>query len=345
MKHWQQYTLEEQVDLLDIAAAAKKLPRLAIEKDWWVVTVLKALSMTRYHDLMSFKGGSSLSKGWNIIERFSEDIDISLSREDRFAISGTSNTQLAKARRAARHYVVRELSEELDNALKALGVRDFTVVPEVSRQKEDGSSVILRADTHPSVLYVTYKSVVPETSAYLLPRIKIEISCLSMDEPVETKTISSFISQSVSDADNAFVDFSTVVPTRTFLEKIFLLHEEFQKESPRSLRMSRHHYDLERIMDTRYGLEALSDMTLYADIAKHRSIYNHMAHVDYAKHSPSSIRIVPPNSLLPAWEDDYASLVEHFLYSNSNRLSFQGMMDRITELQTKINSLGEYILP
>ena len=88
MKHWQQYNAEEQLQLLDITSGATGLPRLAIEKDWWVTAVLKALSLTQFSHLMSFKGGTSLSKGWQLINRFSEDIDIALKREEHFLIKG-----------------------------------------------------------------------------------------------------------------------------------------------------------------------------------------------------------------------------------------------------------------
>ena len=87
MAHWQQYNIEERLQLLDIASAEKNLPKLAIEKDWWVTMVLKALSQTQYSNLFSFKGGTSLSKGWSLIERFSEDVDIAIKRDGRFAIT------------------------------------------------------------------------------------------------------------------------------------------------------------------------------------------------------------------------------------------------------------------
>jgi hypothetical protein len=177
---------------------------------------------------MSFKGGTSLSKGWHLIDRFSEDIDIALKREERFLINGTSNTQLAKVRRTSRHYIVRELPLELHSALSSLGITNFTIEPEMARIKE-GVSTELRADTHPSVIFVNYDSIVPETSEYVQPRVKIEISCLSMDEPVEELVLTSLISDSVPESEDVEVRFKTVIPTRTFLEKIFLLHEEFQK--------------------------------------------------------------------------------------------------------------------
>lgn len=337
MKHWQQYNEAERLQLLDITAANTGLPRLAVEKDWWVTVVLKALSMTQYSSLMSFKGGTSLSKGWQLIERFSEDIDIALKREDRFAITGTSNNQLAKARRVARHYIIRELPDELNTALSSMDVTQFSVEPETERIK-DGATYEMRADTHPSVVYVNYRSIVPETSEYLQPRVKIEISCLSMDEPVQQKTLRSFISESVPESEDLAVDFKTVVPTRTFLEKIFLLHEEFLKEKPRSYRMSRHLYDLERIMDMPFGIEALSDRRLYMEIVQHRNIFNHIPGIDYTTHSPETVNFIPPENITQDWKDDYEHMRKHFIYGRDT-LSYDRLIEKINELQNRIRKI------
>jgi len=337
MRHWQQYNEQERIQLLDIASAQTGLPRLAIEKDWWVCMVLKALSLTEYATLMSFKGGTSLSKGWRLIERFSEDIDIALKREGRFSMNGTSNTQLAKVRRTARHYIVRELPDEIESALSSLGMRNFEVEAETSRIK-DGEIVEMRADSHPSVLYVNYDSIIPEVSEYLKPRVKIEISCLSMDEPVESKNLRSFISECVPLAEDMSVCFKTVVPTRTFLEKVFLLHEEFQKEKPRCYRMSRHLYDLERIMDMPFGKAALSDKQLYMDIVKHRSVYNRIPSIDYASHKPSSINIIPPQDVMGEWKNDYDNMCKSFIYGE-NILDFSRLLERVRELQERIRNM------
>lgn len=339
MAHWQEYSIEERLQLLDITSAEKNLPQLAIEKDWWVTMVLKALSQTRYSDLLSFKGGTSLSKGWSLIERFSEDIDIAIKRDGRFAISGTSNTQLAKARRTARHYIVRELPTELEEILKGFGVTDFTIEPEISKHY-DGEEHELRADTHPSVIYVNYKSILPEMSEYLLPRVKVEISCLSMDEPVEKKNIRSFISETVPEGDDTSVLFNTVAPTRTFLEKIFLLHEEFQKETPRSIRMSRHLYDIERIMDTEFGREALSNLDLYNDIVTHRSVFNKIHNMDYSTHAASTVNFIPPAKVIGEWNSDYRSLVDSFIYANSEKKTFEEILKRMEVLIDRIRELA-----
>lgn len=337
MKHWQQYSEQERLQLLDITAAQKGLPRISIEKDWWVTMTLKALSATQFSHLMSFKGGTSLSKGWNLISRFSEDIDIALRREGRFAISSTSNNQLAKVRRVARHYIVRELPGELEQALSSLGVTGFSVEPELSRNK-DGVMVELRPTTHPSTIFVNYQSVVPELSDYIKPQVKIEISCLSMDEPVEQKLLNTFIREVVPSADEVSVGFMTVVPTRTFLEKIFLLHEEFQKENPRSYRMSRHLYDIEKLMKTVFGEDALTDRALYETIVAHRAVFNNIKGMDYSLHAPQTISILPPERIHKAWKDDYEAMCKDFIYETSP-LSFDDLLFQIELLQNKIRKL------
>ena len=327
----------EKIALSQRIAGATGMDERAVEKDWWVVVVLKALSMTQYAHLMSFKGGTSLSKGWNLIGRFSEDIDVAIRREERFAISGTTPNQLAKARRKSRHYIVRELPDELTAIIGQMGVVDFSIEPELTRER-DGKQIELRADTHPSTIYMNYKSIFPTQSPYISPKIKIEFSSLSMDEPVEEKTIRSYYSEYEPECDDISVQFKTVVPTRTFLEKMFLLHEEFQKERPRSLRMSRHLYDLERLMDTEYGVEAISNKELYNEVVKHRDTYNHIEGIDYASHTSDKVNFIPPQAIIESWKSDYNALSEAHIY-DKNKIPFEQIIARIDELLKRVRNM------
>lgn len=337
MRHWQQLSIEDRLDVLEITSAKTHLPQLAVEKDWWVTMVLKALSNTRHFRQMSFKGGTSLSKGWNLINRFSEDIDIALRREGVFGISSASGNQLAKVRRTARHYIVRELPGEMADALKAMDIVDFSVEPETTRTDAEGNTTELCATTHPSTIFVHYKSILPDVSEYIEPKVKIEISCLSMDEPVENKKIRSFMADVLSEEEDVEVIFPTVVPTRTFLEKIFLLHEEFQKEKPRSKRMSRHLYDLEKIMDTEFG-KSIEDRELYENVVRHRSIFNKVEGVDYKTHNPSSLAFIPPENIIIDWKKDYESMQKHFIHDDHS-LAFEELMQRMKELRERIRNV------
>lgn len=338
MKHWQQYSVEDRLDLLAMTSANKGLPQLAIEKDWWVSMVLKAFSLTQYAEYCYFKGGTSLSKGWQLIDRFSEDIDIALKREGRFAISCTSNSQLAKVRRLARHYIIRELPLELEKQMSLIGISDFEIEP-VTHQNRDGELVELRATTHPSVILVKYKSVLSDISEYIKPQVKIEISCLSMDEPAETKKMKSFIGETVPEAEDIMVEFNTVLPTRTFLEKLMLLHEEFKKDNPRTKRMSRHLYDISRIMNTRFGIDAINDRKLYDEIVTHRSIFNRLDYVDYSTHDRRTVNFIPPKNIIGEYRDDYIAMLKNFMYNNTGHLDFETLIEKLIDLNNRINSM------
>ena len=98
----------------------------AIEKDWWVTATLKALFQTECRNSLIFKGGTSLSKGFNIIERFSEDIDLALSHSF-FGIEKTNKSQLEKLRKRARAYIHETLSHQLENKLNEMGITGFRI--------------------------------------------------------------------------------------------------------------------------------------------------------------------------------------------------------------------------
>lgn len=334
MKLWLDNTLEDRLYMLQ--KAAKDHPginQLAIEKDWWVMVTLKALFRTTCADSLIFKGGTSLSKGFQIIERFSEDIDLAISHSF-FGIDKTSKSQREKLRKMARVFVHDTLSSELDARLQELGVSGYRVENVTHQLDKDGNLKAIDSDKDPTVILLHYDSVVEGSVDYIPPRVKIEISCLSMDEPTEVREIQSYIADSFKEEDETLASIRTVLPSRTFLEKIFLLAEEFQKDKPRHVRMSRHLYDLERLMDSEYGRKALADRGLYDAIVEHRRTYYALKYVDYDKHDPRAISFVPPASVQELWAADYADMKRYFIYGDS--LSFEQLIERVEELQERV---------
>ena len=334
MKLWLDNTLEDRLYMLQ--KAAKDHPginQLAIEKDWWVMVTLKALFRTTCADSLIFKGGTSLSKGFQIIERFSEDIDLAISHSF-FGIDKTSKSQREKLRKMARVFVHDTLSSELDARLQELGVSGYRVENVTHQLDKDGNLKAIDSDKDPTVILLHYDSVVEGSVDYIPPRVKIEISCLSMDEPTEVREIQSYIADSFKEEDETLASIRTVLPSRTFLEKIFLLAEEFQKDKPRHVRMSRHLYDLERLMDSEYGRKALADRGLYDAIVEHRRTYYALKYIDYDKHDPRAISFVPPASVQELWAADYADMKRYFIYGDS--LSFEQLIERVEELQERV---------
>jgi hypothetical protein len=309
----------------------------AIEKDWWVSVTLKALFQTDCANYLIFKGGTSLSKGWNLIERFSEDIDLAISHSF-FGINKSNKSQREKLRKLSRAYIQNTLSAQLDERLKAMDITGYRIENVATVENRNGEIVPIDSDKDPTVILLHYGSLLSRKIDYIPPRVKIEISCLSMDEPVEEREIRSLICESFPDDDtDAVCRIKTVVPSRTFLEKIFLLAEEFQKDKPRSMRMSRHLYDLERLMDSDFGKMALADKTLYNAIIDHRQACYALKYVDYSLHHPSTINILPPERVLDDWKQDYSNMQRYFIYGPS--LDFELLMKRIIELQSRLRGL------
>ncbi|MBR0334958.1 MAG: nucleotidyl transferase AbiEii/AbiGii toxin family protein [Bacteroidales bacterium] len=337
----QMWINHEQIDRLAMLQQTEaKYPgmnQVVIEKDWWVTVTLKALFQTDCRNFLIFKGGTALSKGFNIIERFSEDIDLAISHSF-FGIENTSKSQREKLRKMSRAYIHEILSTQLDANLKEMEVSGYSIENVSQEQDKNGKWRPIDSDKDPTVILLHYPSILEDTIHYIPPRVKIEISCLSMDEPTELRKICSLIGETFdgedSDSDSLV---KTVVPTRTFLEKLFLLAEEFQKEKPRSVRMSRHLYDLVKLMDTEYGVEALSNRTLYDTIVEHRKVYYALKYVNYDLHEPSTINFMIPESAMEAWQDDYADMRHFFIYGKS--LEFEALMQKMRELQERVRTV------
>ncbi|SHE39771.1 Nucleotidyl transferase AbiEii toxin, Type IV TA system [Bacteroides luti] len=337
MNNWQKHSKEEQKQLLQLTAENIEIPMDAVEKDWWVTVTLKALFQTSCADYLLFKGGTSLSKGWNLIQRFSEDIDIAID-QSRFEIDLTPKKGINKLRKASRKYIHEELSVELKEQLDLMEIKNYTI-ENITTYKDDlGNDKLIDSDKDPTEIHVIYDTILQSSHDYIKPRIKIEISCLSMSEPSEQKDIKSLIYDSFPDEDDETKSIiKTVLPTRTFLEKAFLLSEEFQKENPRSLRMSRHLYDLEKLMDTDFATDALNDGQLYESIVEHRSKFYNLKYVDYNKHHPKIIDFNPPEHLKNDWEKDYKDMQDNFIYGDS--ISFTELLTRIDVLKSKFQTI------
>ena len=345
MSRWIDFSLEERKAMIQGVVEARLIDEAAAEKDWWVTATLYALFHTSVSEYLLFKGGTSLSKGWDIINRFSEDIDLALSRDyfqnvkQLSCASCTSNTQIHNLREKGQDFLFGEFKDELSAKLVEMGL-EATVRTDNDITNENGEPRKVPHDKDPSVLYVQYSSLYNSQAAYAIPTIKVEISVLSMSEPYEMRSISSLIEQTYKDEDvdsDLVQIIRTVSPARTFLEKAFLLCEEFQRDKPRTHRITRHFYDLEKLMQTPYAEMALNDSVLYREIVEHRRKFYHVGYVDYDKELPANIQIVPSDELKPAFETDYNEMKESFIYGKP--LAFGELMKKMEELQEQFHSI------
>jgi hypothetical protein len=328
---WLTLSKERRIEILNQATELTGLPAIAIEKDWWVSLCLNASFSLPYSEHIVFKGGTSLSKGWDLIEQFSEDIDLAIDRKF-FGFEGDiSKTQIRKLRKKSCEFISTVFLKDLTQTLT-----DWEAIAECVLFAQPVND----SDKDPQVIEIHYNSVV-DTSEYLPQRVLIEISSRSLMEPTEKREINSILSVNFAKLDfatDAFI-IPTVLPQRTFLEKIFLLHEEFSQESEkiRVDRLSRHLYDLERLMDTHHGVTALQDKVLFSTIVAHREKFNPLRGLDYSNHTTYKIKIIPPDTVIKEYESDYSEMTKFMIYEEA--LKFEKLLNRMTEFQKRINSL------
>lgn len=326
-------SLQDRREIIGRVQAENLLNRQIIEKDWWVTAVLRALFSLPYAGHISFKGGTNLSKCWNLINRMSEDADIAIDREFLGFGGSLSKTQISdRLRRASCSFVREKLQYDLKGRLVANGIREdkFTVTVNITPV----------TTTDPEIIEIAYQSAFQD-NAYIRPKVIIEVSGRSMNEPVTPMPIRSFIDEVFTDAPFTEKPFEVraVVPERTFLEKIFLLHEEFAKPKGlvRTERMSRHLYDVSQIMDTPIAERALKDKPLYDSVIEHRRVFIGLKGFDYSTLRPQTLRIVPPADVIELWRKDYEVMRETMIYGDS--LPFDKLIEKIRVLNDNINSM------
>ncbi len=320
-------------DIIDYVSNKTGLSRAVIEKDWLVTAVLRAVFSLPYSDNISFKGGTNLSKCWNLINRMSEDIDIAISREYLGFPGDLSKNQISdKLRRASCSFVRNTMTNDVANALACQGIPLDLIT--VSVHETSVSTV------DPETIYVAYKPIF-ESNEYVLPQVKIEVSGRSMSEPVTQVCVRSYISANLPKLtfEDQPVAVNAVIPQRTFLEKLFLLHEEFAKPSTeiRIERMSRHLYDVHRILQTEIADEALTDENLYNSVIEHRRKFIGLRGFDYDTLRRPTLKIVPTGETRDRWEADYKNTVMNMVMGAAP--TFGEIMVELEELNERINKM------
>lgn len=330
MIEWLQLTNERKRLVLIQASASTGLPAHAIEKDWWVTLTLLALFSSKWKNNLVFKGGTSLSKAWGLIERFSEDVDLAMDREVfGFSEEFVSKSQVAKLRKKAFEFIGNDFRTGLEQTLLEMGVPKDQFTLTVEETEAD--------DKDPVMLILGYHSAL-ESGTYITDKVLIEVGARSKREPSSNRDIQTILRTVFPEEPFSGKPFAvpTVEPRRTFLEKAFLLHEEFINQTERKIRarrLSRHLYDLERLMDTEHAAQALTDYEFYSSIIDHRQKFNAIRDLDYAGHQPSHINFIPPATVIGVWETDYVSIRQNMIYGNV--LEFSALIQRLYELQSR----------
>lgn len=306
---------EERYEVLSEASDVLGMHPLFIEKDYWVCLVLKMLfSHKGMRPHLCFRGGTSLSKVYNLIERFSEDIDVELSPSyfadmpaEYLPQKGDSSSQVQNKEKKVRPYY-RALMKEvliphLEKEFAALGVSGITFTADNLEKARD-----------PYILFIHYPSALRETDiGYVSSVVKLELCGRAEAEPNREAYITPYLGR-VFESEKENISVRAVLPQRTLWEKAFILHERNLKalQDPASSipdRLARHYYDLASLM--RAGCY---DGELFEEVRDMRALKFAYSWVDYSGLTPSSLLIIPPADRLAEWQSDYekmAPMLQH----------------------------------
>ncbi len=298
-------------------SAARRLDTLPsyVEKDFWVCLVLDVLynRLPDGHPRLLFKGGTSLSKAFGLINRFSEDIDLVVFRDglgfegdrDPIASKNLSNKRRTvlfdDLRSACRNYVCDVLQTDLTGCIAEI-VEGCEVSPDVS-------------DVDGQTLNVKYPTIYPSADVdYVEPRIRIEAGARSALDPNTTCSVFPLIADELPEWSFNVGGIRTITPERTLWEKLLILHglycgyrDEQRLPTDRD-RISRHYYDCSMILQTEAGRNALSDFELLGAVREHNLIAFRQAWKRFEAAVPGTLRFVPQSDLLKVIKRDYAAM-------------------------------------
>lgn len=313
------------------------LPDFMIEKDFWVCFALQHLfALPGARDHFIFKGGTSLAKVWRAIHRFSEDIDISMSREwlgftgDRDPEAAQTRAQRTKLLTALSAVCAKKVQEELGPALHqsfsaALGRKDWSL--EVDPKDEQ-------------TLLFNYPSVFPEITgrSYVRQLVKIECGARSDRWPVSEGRVVAYVGEAFPDTlPDVGVDVPVLDIERTFWEKALILHAEAHRpqDKPVPERYSRHYADVAALAKSERATGALERDDLRARVVAHKSVFFPAAWAKYETAVPGTFRLLPPKERASELARDYSSMQEMFF---RQPLAWSEVLDVLADLEKRINA-------
>lgn len=321
--------------LLSQAGDKIGLSAKSVEKDLWVTQVLHALFSLDVSDKLIFKGGTSLSKAWELIDRFSEDIDLAIDPVFLGAPDGDpTKKQIKKLRKASSLYVAEELAQKLRGRFAEMGLEEWLSVEAQPNGEGDNTY------PEPRQIYVRYKSLYADNLQYLLPMIVLEVSARSLMEPAAEVKIFSLASRLFPLNDIAPAPVVTAVPGKTMVEKMFLLHELFSVEGHgmKAERKSRHLYDLYKMMDKPFAEEALRNDALWASIRHHREIFTSVSGIDYTSDMRERMVLVPRVDIIESWKRDYENMCDAMIYGE--KPTWERLIEAMDQLQLRVRMVG-----
>lgn len=305
------------------AASINKIPAAMIEKDFWVCWTLNRLfSDLELQKILCFKGGTSLSKVFGVIERFSEDIDLILDwdtvlngKEIKLASKTQQDKRNKEINEDAQIYIGTTLKEKVENIV-------------------DGVCIVAIDEFDGNILQINYPKGIEDK--YLLPHIKLEIGPLAAWTPNKMYPIKPYI-DAIEKITIDEINVPTIVLERTFWEKVTILHREHYRTADKKQpeRYSRHYYDLYKIGHSSFLESALKRTDLLAQVVEFKKTFYPCGWANYDLAVPGSIELIPTDENIDFLKDDYKKM-QGMIFGDYP--SWEDILSFLDKLQAKINA-------
>ncbi len=323
---------EERRLYIEQAALRQNVSAVIMEKDFWVCWLLDILFNSEFSANIVFKGGTSLSKVFGIIERFSEDIDLSLSPEFlKLPEAGTSRNQANKWMKKAEA----ACGDAVQNQIK--WAMEVAVEDVLGKNEQSWFEFLIDPSTRSPVLLFHYPSLQPNGFEYLKRSVKMEFGSLTDQQPIGRHPIRPWIADVFTDV---FLDWQCEVVAleieRSFWEKATILHSEYHRPAGKVTpeRFSRHYADTASLAQHPEANAAIDQHELRNRVVAWKSRFFGSTWASYEKAKPGSFRLVPPAERQPALRRDYQAMRDMYL---TEPASFDDILGTLSDLENRIN--------
>lgn len=329
---------EERQAAFEKAAVATGRSSQVLEKDFWVCWTLHQLfSLDEKMAPLTFKGGTSLSKAFGAIHRFSEDLDITI---DHGALKLSGNLEDKTLSRTA----VKKLIEEARGKASKLisGAIRQELTRKLKEQVKGGKWEVTVDASDPLTLLITYPFVTgdPQT-AYLRRVVRVEFGAHSPTVPSERHAIVPDIAAHFPSISFPQARAVVLSPVRTFWEKATLLHAEYHRLEFKSTpeRLSRHWYDVAVLSDHEIGRRALADIGMLTRVAEDKDRFFHAGWASYATARPGTLRLRPHERMLAVLREDFEKMKSEGMFDGTPP-TFDEVLQRLERLESEIRKVG-----
>lgn len=323
---------KERNALFQNTAAKMGLTNAIIEKDFWVCFMLDYLfHRCKWKENIAFKGGTSLSKSYGLIERFSEDIDLIL---DWRVIGYSINEPWEERSNTKQESFNKEADKRTEEFLKEI------FMPQMIQDLQEELNTSINCyieETEPQTVVFAYNRSFDDSA--ILPVIRLEIGALAAWTPAESLPITSYAAKQYPKLfQEPSTNILTVLPKRTFWEKVTILHREAYRseDKPFPLRYSRHYYDLYCMMNSPVKESAFADIDLLTKVVEFKKKFYHCSWAQYEEAKVGTMKLMPPERNLQVLRDDYNHM-QNMIFGD--KPDFDVILREIARLEKEINAI------